>query len=259
MGLLATTTLYHGKTLIYELICRKSQLLEFLLAARDHIEICKIEDASSLMEMAIDNYASEYNILADIALILPFSVFSCSLETIKKLMDASVYADCEQLLKEVLDVIKASSSITKTDRIELDKHLNRYLTEPLNMTVTNLLSNLSCSSYMISRNQARTRMCALIFYTANDREGAEEEAMKMKDSFSLANFVTHCIKISSISELEDSLLQLLAPSCSVMFVCIMAHGGMGVIMDESGILLPLQDLVNHIQQVIGVYTPMVSL
>lgn len=263
LGLLSTSKLSNGKQLLYELIRGKcqSQLMGALLAARDHVAVSQIEDVSSLMEMALANYASEYKILADIAITLRFSASSCSLDIIKKLLDASVFADCEQLLKALSNDIKGSSSLSKTDRKELDKHLSRYLTEPLSMTVTNLLSTLSCSSYVIPQNQDRTRMCALIFYTTENREGAEEEARKMKDSFSVANFVTHCIEVSCVFEIKDdffSLVQSLAPSCSVMFVCIMVHGRKGVFTDPSGMTLNLQDVMYQVNQLMDACTPMVS-
>ena len=84
--------------------------------------------------------------------------------------------------------------------------------------------------YIIPKNQLFTRKNALIFYTLDRREGAEEEATILQAALEKANFTVATMQWTSYDNLIEWLVTMtkqLADSTSVLFVAVMSHGFSG--------------------------------
>lgn len=94
------------------------------------------------------------------------------------------------------------------------------------------------SSYFIPRGQEKAKMYAYVCYITFDRNGAREEAGYIIRAFHESGFTVRPALINwTFTELIDFLNQHISQDkddCSVIFICIMSHGGNGIIHDKDG-------------------------
>ena len=93
------------------------------------------------------------------------------------------------------------------------------------------------SHYIIPHNQKKARRHGLILYNSADRSGAEVEAQNLKQALETAGNEVIKMEWSSANELHsmiESAVGGILDKCSLLVVCLMAHGSRGVIQGEDG-------------------------
>lgn len=115
--------------------------------------------------------------------------------------------------------------------------------------------------YVIPYNQLKSKRYALIMYNAIDRNGAHSEA----DLLAVALRNTGCDVIRM--EWKDvfifksniiSVLEEISKDCSLLIVCIMAHGKVGMVTGKNNTQLPISDILHVFQQFVPEPVPMVG-
>lgn len=98
-------------------------------------------------------------------------------------------------------------------------------------------------------NSKRENACkphAMILYTSEDREGADQEADILFDALNRTGIKPAKFKWSDLDELVHIVANSSTPAnCSLLIVCIMAHGQQGVLLDGKA-ALEIDDLLQKI-------------
>ena len=118
-----------------------------------------------------------------------------------------------------------------------------------------------CTSYIIPYNQVNSRRLAFIFYSSVQRRGAAEEAGKLEESLHTAGCEVSNLEWSEAIELHnliDNTLIGRINDCSLLIVCIMAHGSRGEIKGRSGKGVPVNDILHQLNFNLPKDVPMVS-
>ena len=116
--------------------------------------------------------------------------------------------------------------------------------------------------YIIPKIQGAARQHAFIFYNSQDREGAHDEADMLEKTFTNMRFNVSRQEWKDVREFDDTIIESLkriADNCSVVAICIMAHGKTGIITGENGSQLPINDILHQCTTHLPKYIPLVSL
>lgn len=95
---------------------------------------------------------------------------------------------------------------------------------------------------------------ALICYSLQDREvGALEEACALRSS--LKKVAGHVARYewSNAHDLQRNIsigVGDMSDDCSLLFLCVMSHGGKGAFRGPDGVIVPVNKLINQISQAI---------
>lgn len=123
-------------------------------------------------------------------------------------------------------------------------------------------SEVDPCDFYISPTESGGRYHSLIFYIAEDREGAEEEAERLHSA------LAHCSTVklkewSSVGELRLVLHEALAQvaktttDCELLIVCVMGHGTVGSFTAQDGSKIPANDILHLASQEFDNNVPMV--
>lgn len=98
-------------------------------------------------------------------------------------------------------------------------------------------------------------------YSTSGRQGAEAEATVLKQGVEQGGFKAEKQEWSHTKKLQDYLISWVletAPSSSVMFVGILAHGRLGTIRGADESEIPVNQVMESITEHIPEYLPLVS-
>lgn len=120
--------------------------------------------------------------------------------------------------------------------------------EPLTVTQILKLSPHS-SNYIIPHRQENCKRYGLILYSTLHRPGAEEEAANLEQSLQTAGCDVSKLEWYDAGELHnmiESVLTSMIADCSLLIVCLMAHGSRGAIKGGSGKGIPVNDVLHQL-------------
>ena len=149
--------------------------------------------------------------------------------------------------------------------IQLGKNSQFFTTEdfdclPLTAKQISAIYPLS-KHYIIPKNQLFTRRIALICYTLDRREGAEEEATILQAALEKSKFSVLTMQWTSYDNLIEWLATMtkqLADSTSVLFVAVMSHGFSGNIRGVDGSSGGIGEIVSCVRFRTPQHIPIVS-
>lgn len=131
--------------------------------------------------------------------------------------------------------------------------------EPLTAAhIEKLSSHSPC--YVIPRNQKNIKRYGLIFYNPVDRYGAENEASNLEESLGTAGFAVSKLEWFNSQELFNmmqSSLEGLRRNCSLLVVCLMAHGSRGGLQDSVGKRISVNDVLHQLNRYLPSSVPLV--
>ena len=134
--------------------------------------------------------------------------------------------------------------------------------EPLTTCQIEALSPYSSDRYLVPFQRTKSRPCGIILYTTVDRKGADEEASKIADSFKLSGCDVFKLQWSSTSELRgaiDDIWGRIRSGCSLLYICLMAHGYSGTLSGGDGSDIPINNLLSHLSSMLPNHLPLVSI
>ena len=132
-------------------------------------------------------------------------------------------------------------------------------TEPLNIENIQKLSPYS-TKYVIPYNQKKAKQLGLVLYNLSNRHGGSEEAKCLEDSLISVGCDVLKLEWSDTRELTsivESSLESRVKECSLLIVCIMAHGSRGVIYGSEGKSLSVNEILQVLDQILPSTIPMV--
>ena len=144
-----------------------------------------------------------------------------------------------------------------TERQEQIDELVR--TKPLSMENIHKLSPYS-TKYVIPYNQKKAKQLGLVLYNLSNRQGGSEEAKALEDSLISVGCDVLKLEWSDIRELTsivESSLESRVKECSLLIVCIMAHGSRGVIYGSEGKSLAVNEILQVLDHILPSTIPMV--
>lgn len=117
-------------------------------------------------------------------------------------------------------------------------------------------------NYIIPRNQRNSKMYALLLSSKFKRPGAEREATYLQHGLSAGGFELAGVTFdwTGRSGLEhvigcvDSIIR----GCSLLFVCLMSHGGRGLLEPSRGQTIPVNDILLELDQKLPSTVPLAS-
>ena len=115
--------------------------------------------------------------------------------------------------------------------------------------------------YVIPYNQKKSRRYGLIIFNSHNRPNAAKEASYLKRSLKIAEFKVKKRRWSHskalYEEIEEALTHL-AADCSLLFVCIMAHGSRGELVDSNGAPIAINNVLHHLTIRLSMTLPVVT-
>ena len=114
--------------------------------------------------------------------------------------------------------------------------------------------------YVIPYNQTKSKRYGLIIFNPHNRPRAAEEADYLKQSLENAEFDVLIRQWSDSEELHKEIQQALtdlAADCSLLFVCIMAHGSRGELVGSTGAPIAINDVLQHLTIHLSMTLPVV--
>ena len=115
--------------------------------------------------------------------------------------------------------------------------------------------------YVIPYNQKKSRRYGLIMFNPHNRRRAAEEANYLEQSLKNAEFYVLKRQWSHSEELHKEIekaLTLLATDCSLLFVCLMAHGSRGGLAGSTGAPIAINDILQHLTKHLSMTLPVVN-
>ena len=106
--------------------------------------------------------------------------------------------------------------------------------------------------YIVPYLQTYMKRYGLVLYNPADREGAESEANDMNECLNKAGFHTRIKQWKHTYELNEEtcitrMQELAAEGLSLLVVCIMSHGTVGVLRDSGGAAMPITDILSNMR------------
>lgn len=101
----------------------------------------------------------------------------------------------------------------------------------------------------------------MVLYNPAARYGASEEADNLEQALTSAGCdVTKMswLNANEIHNMIESSLQSMVHNCSLLIVCIMAHGSRGVLKGSEGEDKPVNDILHQLKHLLPSFIPLVS-
>ena len=114
--------------------------------------------------------------------------------------------------------------------------------------------------YVIPYNQKKSRRYGLIIFNSHNRHNAAKEANDLEQSLENADFVVLKREWSNSKALYKEIEKALthwAADCSLLFVCIMAHGSRGELVDSNGAPIAINNVLHHLTIRLSMTLPVV--
>lgn len=118
--------------------------------------------------------------------------------------------------------------------------------------------------HYLSAANSRSNNHALIFFNTKNREGAFEEATLLKGSFSSLGMTTTFEEWEHFLGHEKSLrkrlqdcMAAIKETCSLLVICVMAHGKRGLIIDSFGLEGEINSLFELVSELMPEKIPVV--
>ena len=115
--------------------------------------------------------------------------------------------------------------------------------------------------YVIPYNQKKSRRYGLIIFNSHNRQNAAKEANDLEQSLENADFVVLKREWSNSKALYKEIEKALthwAADCSLLFVCIMAHGSRGELVGSTGAPIAIIDVLQHLTIHLSMTLPVVT-
>ena len=144
---------------------------------------------------------------------------------------------------------------------EKDEQIRALIeTEPLTIHHIEKLqphSNVSIIPY----NQEKSKRYGMILYNTSNRPGAIEEADNLCRALTAAGCQASKCEFSGSLELQNIIsdrLQAIVTDCSLLVVCVMAHGGRGAVSGGVGEEIPINTILQHLAHHLPKFIPLVG-
>ena len=132
-------------------------------------------------------------------------------------------------------------------------------TEPLNIENIQKLSPYS-TKYVIPYNQRKAKQFGLVLYNLSNRHGGSEEAKALEEfliSVGCDELKLEWSDARALTSIVESSLKSRVKECSLLIVCIMAHGSRGVIYGSEGKSLAVNEILQVLDHILPSTIPMV--
>ena len=114
--------------------------------------------------------------------------------------------------------------------------------------------------YLIPHNKANSAPLAIVMYTPDERDGAEEEANKLEDAWKTIGFEVKVFEWQHTHEIEvnlDKLLDASLANCCLLAINIMCHGERGTLRGRGQSYLLINKLLYHLESTLPPHLPLV--
>ena len=115
--------------------------------------------------------------------------------------------------------------------------------------------------YVIPYNQQRSKRYGLIMLNSYKRPNAAKEASYFEQLLKIAEFNVFKIQWSHSKDLHEELekaLTHLTADCSLLLVCLMAHGSRGELAGSTGAPIPINNVLKHLTKRLSMTLPVVT-